>query len=340
METTIDATLVKKDALNLGFVGLGWIGLNRLQQLLAHTKIDKIALIEPVKAQLDRALALTDKAQIFTAYEDVLSDESLDGIVIATPSALHAQQAIQALNAQKAVFCQKPLGRNAAEVKAVLQASQTNNKLLAVDLSYRFTQAFQQVYQILQKGTIGKVFSVELVFHNAYGPDKAWFYDLEKAGGGCVLDLGIHLLDMALWGLNFPSVTQVKSQRFHQGEKIEKKQPLIEDFATAQLLTQENTVINLQCSWNLSAGKDAVISATFYGTKGGVAFKNVKGSFYDFTAEHYTGTTTQTLITPSDDWGGKAGIKWADAVRSGIGYDKQSAKELIQLAQTIDRIYE
>ncbi len=339
MESTTATTIVKKDALNIGFVGLGWIGLNRMQQLLSHAKIDKVALIEPVKVQRDRALTMANKAQVFTSYQDLLSDDSIDGIVIATPSALHARQAIEALNAQKAVFCQKPLGRNAAEVKAVLQASRKNNKLLAVDLSYRFTKAFKQVYQVLQNGAIGKVFSVELVFHNAYGPDKAWFYDLEKAGGGCILDLGIHLLDMALWGLNFPLITNVSNQRFHQGEKIEKNKPVIEDFATAQLLTQENTVINLQCSWNISAGKDAVISATFYGTKGGVAFKNVKGSFYDFTAERYTGTTTETLAAPPDDWCGKAAIEWADTVRSGTGYDQQSAKELLQLAQTIDRIY-
>src|SRR5690606_35925284 len=108
-------------------------------------------------------------------------------------------QAIQALRRGIPVFCQKPLARTRAETSRVIQEARAADLLLAVDLSYRFTSGIQRIRQIVQSGELGKVFAVNLVFHNAYGPDKAWFYDYNLAGGGCAIDLGIHLVDLAFW---------------------------------------------------------------------------------------------------------------------------------------------
>jgi len=337
MKTIIET---KNKVLTLGFVGLGWIGLNRMKCLIKNPDIQAKAIVEPDKKNADRALEAAPSAVRYSSYEALLSDEEIDGIVIATPSALHAEQSIQALNAGKAVFCQKPLGRTAAEVKAVMQASKKNNRLLGVDLSYRFTTAFQAIYKAIQNKEIGKIFSAELLFHNAYGPDKDWFYDPEKSGGGCVLDLGIHLADLLLWSLDFPKVQKLQSNLFHQGRRITNPENIAEDFAQINFLTADNTAVNLQCSWNLSAGEDAVISARFYGTQGGLCFKNVNGSFYDFTAEIYHGTQTEVLVSPPDDWSGKAVETWAKAVADGKTYDKKTAQEHILLAEILDKIYE
>src|SRR5690606_37707145 len=223
--------------------------------------------------------------------------------------------------------------------KEVVTASAKANKLLAVDLSYRYTKAFNAVYNLITKGEIGEIYAVNLVFHNAYGPDKEWFYDIKKSGGGCVMDLGIHLIDMALWCLNYPEITDLQSHLFYKGKKLTTFEEQVEDYANVNMISENNTVINLQCSWNVSAGRDAVIEARFYGTKGGAAFKNVNGSFYDFTAEKHTGTHTETLVTPPDEWGGRAGIYWAEALLSGKTFDPVSAQEFIKTAEIIDKIY-
>ena len=96
-----------------------------------------------------------------------------DGVVIATPSALHAAQCVQAFDAGAAVFCQKPLARTAAEVAAVLDAARRSDRLLGVDLSYRFTAAMQAIRKQVQSGELGRVFAADLIFHNAYGPGAA-----------------------------------------------------------------------------------------------------------------------------------------------------------------------
>lgn len=325
--------------LSLGFIGVGWIGRNRMEVLLKDANTKAVAIAEPSKENAREALKSAEGADVTTNVADIFRIKKLDGVVIATPSAMHAQQSIEALKSGKAVFCQKPLGRTAEEVRKVVKASEEADKFLMVDLSYRYTKAFQEIYKLIKNGEIGNVYAIDLVFHNAYGPDKDWFFDIEKSGGGCVMDLGIHLVDLALWCLDFPEVENVDSKLFSKGKKLTSFEDNVEDFAQVNISTKNDVSINLQCSWHVSAGQDAVIEAKFFGTEGGAAFKNVNGSFYDFTAEKYKGTQTETLVSPPDDWMGRAGVVWANKIEEGQKYDAKTAEELIKTAEVIDRIY-
>jgi predicted dehydrogenase len=261
-----------------------------------------------------------------------------DGIVIATPSALHAQQALAALDAGKAVFCQKPLGRNAAEVRRVVAAARENNVLLGVDLSYRFLAGAQAIKTLVQNGAIGDIFAVNAVFHNAYGPDKPWFYDRALSGGGCVIDLGIHLIDLVLWLLDFPRVTNVCSKLFSGGMPLERDAPNVEEYAFAHADLGGRTHLSLDCSWRLSAGRNAEIRVSFYGSGGGLSIQNVDGSFYDFVAERFRGTAREILHASPDEWGGRAAVAWAHRLSEANTFDGENER-LIDVAETLDAIY-
>ena len=97
--------------------------------------------------------------------------------------------------------------------------------------------------------------------------------------------------------------------------------------------------MRLACSWRLQAGCDAMISAAFYGTDGGVALRNVDGSFYDFIAERYRNTARETLASPPDDWGGRAAASWAERLAAGDRFDPE-AERLVDVASVLDRIYQ
>lgn len=325
--------------LSLGFIGVGWIGRNRMEALSRNKQVRVTAITEPNKDNAQKALESARKTMLLESAETLIKNPDIDAVVIATPSALHAQQSIQALQAGKAVFCQKPLGRTAAEVREVVQAASKADKLLGVDLSYRHTKAFAAVYNLIQAGSIGEVFAVDLVFHNAYGPDKDWFFDIKKSGGGCVMDLGIHLVDLALWSLSFPEVESVQSSLFSKGKKLAFTEEQVEDYASVSMMTSKGTQINLQCSWHISAGQDAVIEVRFYGTDGGAAVTNTNGSFYDFRAERFHGTSREVIEVPPDDWGGRASMVWADKLLEGKGHDEEAAQEFIKTTEVIDRIY-
>jgi predicted dehydrogenase len=320
----------------LGFLGTGWIGRHRMQAIVETGLAEVAGIADPSPEMAAEARKLAPDAAVVEGIEGLLG-LGLDGLVIATPSALHAEQSIAALERGVAVFCQKPLGRSADEARAVVEAARAADRLLSVDFSYRFQEGTQRVAELVRSGALGRVFAADLVFHNAYGPDKPWFYDPKYAGGGCVMDLGVHLVDLALWALDFPEVTDVQSQLFAGGEPLTGSD-CVEDYAVAQLELAGGTSVRLACSWRLHAGQEAVIAADFYGTQGGASQRNVGGSFYDFEAQRFAGTTRETIATPPEAWGGRAAADWARRLADGQRFDPE-AEQLVRVAQVIDRIY-
>jgi predicted dehydrogenase len=321
----------------IGFLGVGWIGRSRLEAMAATRAIDVAAICEPSDEMAEGALALAPTAARAASLDEMLALRP-DGIVIATPSALHAEQSIRALEAGAAVFCQKPLGRDASEAAAVVAAARAADRLLAVDFSYRYTAGMAAIAPTLRDGALGRVQAIELTFHNAYGPDKPWFYDRAQSGGGCVMDLGVHLVDLALWSLGWPAVESVRSRLFAGGALLPARDGRVEDLAFAELVLAGDTVVRLACSWRLHAGRPAEIGASFYGTEGGARFANVDGSFYDFTAERLRGTEREALAGPPDAWGGRAAADWAVRLAGGARFDPEAAR-LVDVARVLDRIY-
>jgi predicted dehydrogenase len=321
----------------LGFLGVGWIGRHRMEAISDTGVAEVAAVSDPSPEMVAAAKEAAPGARVAGGLDELL-EMGLDGIVIATPSALHAEQSVRALEAGAAVFCQKPLGRDAAEARRVVDAARAAGRLLSVDFSYRFTEGMRAIRERVRAGELGKVFAVDLVFHNAYGPDKPWFYDPALSGGGCVMDLGVHLVDLALWTLGWPAVESVSSRLFRDGAALGSAPGVCEDYATATLGLEEGTTVNLTCSWRVSAGQDAVIGAAFYGTGGGAALKNVNGSFYDFNAELYHGTARETLASPPDAWGGRAAADWARRLAEGERYDP-ACERLVEVDAVLDRIY-
>jgi predicted dehydrogenase len=321
----------------VGFLGVGWIGRHRMEAMLATGAVEAAAIADPSAEAADAALALAAGATRADTLDELL-DQGLDGLVIATPSALHAAQAIRALERGVAVFCQKPLGRNAAETRAVVEAARRADRLLGVDLSYRFTAGMQRIRDLVRSGALGRVFAADLVFHNAYGPDKAWFYDPALSGGGCVIDLGVHLVDLALWVLDFPEVAQVASSLSAGGEPLNGRTERVEDYAAATLELADGTVVRLACSWRLHLGRDAEISAAFHGAAGGAVMRNLDGSFYDFITERFAGRDREVLASPPEAWGERAAADWARRLARSPAYDP-AAERLCDVAGVLDRIY-
>jgi predicted dehydrogenase len=324
----------------LGFVGLGWIGRSRMESLLQANVAEICALYDVTDAMTDEAQNLAASARVFSSFDELL-DQDLDGVVIATPNCFHAEQAIAALERGMAVFCQKPLGRNAAETRSIVAAARKSDSLLGVDLTYRHIPAMQRVRSLVASGALGKVFAVDAKFHNAYGPDKAWFYDFSLSGGGCVLDLGVHLIDLALEPLHFPAITRIDATLFSSGRLLPKRSGVVEDYGVATIQTAENTTVNVSCSWNLHAGRPANIEISFYGTEGGASLHNVYGSFYDFAGERFKRTETETLTSAEDlewQWAGFATLDWARKLATNKAFDP-AIERLITVAEIMDEIY-
>ena len=321
--------------IRLGFLGTGHIGRDRMQALLATGAVVAAAICDPNPEMVQQASALAPLALEPDSLDAMLALE-LYGVVIATPSALHAQQCIQAFDRGLAVFCQKPLARNAAEVQAVLDAARRANRLLGVDLSYRHTAAMQSIRDCIRCGELGRVFAADLTFHNAYGPGAGWFWDPKLSGGGCLIDLGVHLVDLALWLFDFPAVSDARATLLRDGRPARPDE--VEDYAVAELKLGNGVTVRIACSWNLNAGEDAVIEASFFGTAGGAQLRNENGSFFYFSAEVFKGRAAERIVSPPDDWGGRAAAEWVRKLAAGERF-AGSTSGLLETAAVLDRLY-
>jgi len=322
----------------IGFLGMGWIGRSRMEAVARSGAARVAAIVDADPSRAREAAALCPGATCGPETA-LLLEGDLDGVVIATPSALHAEQCHTFLGRGIAVFCQKPLGRTAKETASIVAEARRRDRLLATDFCYRRVAGMDGVRDLALSGALGRVVLVDAVFHNAYGPDKPWFRDPALSGGGCLMDLGIHLLDLAAWILDFPTAVRVTSRLHARGERLRGRRDHVEDQALVEIDLASGAVIRLACSWNLPAGRDAVISLSVYGTEGGAALRNREGSFYDLVVERYRGTSREPLATPCTDWQDRAIVDWVLQLGRSSGFDPE-AERLTTVAELLDLAYE
>ena len=130
------------------------------------------------------------------------------------------------------------------------------------------------------------------------------------------MNLGIHLVDLTLWITGARSAVVTQSRLLAQGEPYWGEDRVeVEDYATAELELEGGIQAHLACSWNLHAGEDCSIEASFYGTAGGVSLRNVNGSFNEFTVTQFAGTSSRLLAGPPDAWSGRALLDWVRRLR-------------------------
>ncbi len=319
----------------LGFVGLGWIGRQRLDSLASQTGVDVVALCDSQPSKLDDAARAYPNAKC-THHLDELLDAGVDGVVIATPNGAHAAQALHCLHRGAAVFCQKPLATTARDVHQIIAAARAADRLLGIDFSYRHVHGMAELKRRLRDGALGEITSLELTFHNAYGPDKQWCFDPASAGGGCLLDLGVHLLDLALWLQDMPRLELVNATRFTCGQHTQPDE--IEDQAYVELRQANGAVVRIACSWYAQIGCDAVIGMRILGTQGGAHWRNLNGSFYDFEMLACHGAQAETLAHGADAWGPRALAAWSERLARDRRFDRE-AEEIARSAELIDAVY-
>ena len=249
---------------------------------------------------------------------DALLEQHLDGIVIATPSALHAEQSIRALQHGVPVFCQKPLARTAAETRRVIEAARGGRPAArggpVVPLH---AKRCEYCTRWSQAGELGDVYAVDLVFHNAYGPDKAL---VPRPGAG-----RRRLRHGSRGAPGGPGAVDARLPARYRREQP----PLCQGRAAATGAAGGGRGLRggVARAGHRRHGAAGVLvepagrprrgdrgAASTAPTAGG-AFRNVNGSFYDFTAEIYRGTSRHTLALPPDDWGGRAAVDWAGGSR-------------------------
>ena len=246
----------------LGFAGLGWLGESLLKDLPGFPSL-RLAAVQDVRADLVERYASPWRG---TDYSEMLAAPEVDAVVICTPNALHVPQAQLALQAGKHVLVQKPLALSCRDARAVVDLAAQMDRLLFVDYTYRFLDTVR----VLRDSLRARPRHISAKFHNIYGPgqDKSWFFDPKLSGGGALVDLGVHLLDLALWLLQ-PSGVNLVDVQLHGGPPVET--------STRLRLLLDDVPFDLEVSWN------APLPATEIAFElDDLRWENVDGSFFHF----------------------------------------------------------
>lgn len=281
-------------------------------ELVALCDISEARLMEHAKR-----LNLPESA-CYTDYKVMLTEANLDIVSVALPNSLHAPVSIDLLNGGVNVICEKPLAISVADAQRMIDTAQANNKRLMVMYNKRYRADMQWIGQMIKQGKIGDVFHVNASWRRETGiPARGWFGDKTLAGGGPLFDLGVHVLDMVLWALDFPKVQTVSGHiRANFGtRKLKTWGDLTEDFtvedgAVGFLRLAGDVSMFLQATWGEHAnpGEDRLY-VEIQGTEG-TLIMDVPNYVEGDNVTYYTEINgTPSVVTPHINWNVPHGIE-------------------------------
>lgn len=269
--------------LRVGVVGCG-AGVFHLEGYAEEPRAKVVALAGLDTDRCQQLAQRFDIPSIYREYQELLADPEIDAVSLAVPNHLHMPVAIAALEAGKHVLVEKPIARTAAEGQAMVDAARRTGKKLAIAFNRRFRHDVQLVAEAIRKGQFGHVYYTKAFWMRRSGIPGlgTWFTNKELAGGGPLIDLGVHVLDMALYMLGNPKPVSVSAATFSEigrqgkGQWMGSRFPFnpdlpyeVEDLATAFIRLDNGGVLQLDTSWAAytSAGDDFGVS--LMGSNGG-----------------------------------------------------------------------
>jgi myo-inositol 2-dehydrogenase/D-chiro-inositol 1-dehydrogenase/scyllo-inositol 2-dehydrogenase (NAD+) len=210
--------------IKLGIIGLGYIGQLHLRNGFRLSNAQVSAVSDVSRKALARARKLGVKT-LFSNYEEMLEDPQIDAVIIALPTHLHLQCAKKAAEAKKHIFLEKPMARNMEEAKEIVRAARDNEVKLMMGYHLRFNTGFSGLREKIRQRTIGDVeiayatfISSGPFFHRDEGyspvPVPEWWFDRELTGGGALIDLGSHMINLLRW--YFGEISDIKANFGHR----------------------------------------------------------------------------------------------------------------------------
>jgi predicted dehydrogenase len=257
----------------------------------AHEEVEFTAICDVNRERAEEVAKQFNIPHVYTDYQDLLNHKEIDIVDICTPNLYHSPYSIAALEAGKHVLCEKPDAVSVEEAVKMAAAAEQTGKTLIVMRNNRFSAASQYMKQYIEQGHMGEIYTGRCGWLRRRGiPGKGgWFTTKELSGGGPLIDLGVHFIDLSVWLMGNPrpvSVVGAAYTKFAEtdiadsvhsqfGEKKNDGTFDVEDLATGFIRFENGATLQIEFSWASNIEEEA----TFYelrGTKAGASFKNGK----------------------------------------------------------------
>ncbi len=276
------------DRLRIGIIGCGGIaGGKHLPALKALNRADLVAFCDiiPERAQKRAAEYGTPDAQVYEDYHRLLEDKSIDVVHVLTPNRMHAQITIDALEAGKHVMCEKPMAKTAADARAMVEAAAKSGKKLTIGYQHRHKPESRYLKSVIERGDLGDIYYAHAYSVRRRGtPNWGVFLNEFEQGGGPLIDIGTHSLDLTLYLMNNYKPRMVVGTTYKKVEHPEEGNPwggwregenTMEDSAFGFVVMQNGATVYLESSWALNTIEPVPEGSTqLCGSKAGAQIKN------------------------------------------------------------------
>jgi predicted dehydrogenase len=343
--------------LRAGVIGLGWAGRQHAAAYHALPGVELVAVASqeaPARAAVAAALGV---AQQFAGWEDLLATEGLDAVSVAVPTFLHAPIAVAALERGIHVLSEKPMARSVAEATRMVAAARAAGRVLQVAFNHRRRGDIQALKAVIDAGRLGRPYYAKAWWLRRTGIPTlgSWFTSAELAGGGPLVDIGIHVLDYSLFLLGNPEVTAVSAATYDLlgsagfgSDPGSSKTGVtgartfdVEDLASVFMRLRDGGTLLVEASWAAHRSDRDEFGITIYGTEGGaelvVRDMEPSGTLRIFSDDG--GVPAETRLAAPPGLGHRAVVaQFVETIRSGHWSDADGSGAA-GLARVVDACY-
>ncbi len=316
--------------LKIGIIGCGGIANGKHMPALKQVKeVEMVAFcdIDKEKAVKAKADFGNETAVVYTDYKELLEDKSIDVIHVCTPNNSHAEISIAGLHADKHVMCEKPMAKTSEEARAMLAAAKETGKKLTIGYQNRFRTDSQYLHAACSDGDLGEIYvgKAHAIRRRAV-PTWGVFLDEEAQGGGPLIDIGTHALDLTLWMMDNYKPKYVVGNAYHKLSSTKNaanawgpwdpEKFTVEDSAFGFITMENGASITLEASWAINSLDVDEAKTSLSGTKAGADMKDGltingedRGLLYQKKIEletggvaFYDGAGTDPAVVEAQSW--------------------------------------
>ncbi|MFW5985765.1 MAG: Gfo/Idh/MocA family protein [Halanaerobiales bacterium] len=289
-----------KSKTKIGIIGAGNIAQNA--HIPAYLKCDDVELVAVCDLKEERAQEVAEKYNMdyaVTNYEELVAIPEIDAVSICTWNNAHAETAIASALAGKHVLCEKPMAVNVGEAEAMLKTARENNIIFMMGFTNRFRSSSKLIKKLAEAGKFGDIYYAKAAWRRRRGTPLGWFTDLSKAGGGPVIDIGVHILDLTWYLMGKPdpvavSATVHRQIGNYQTKGVSRWEALdtdnlvfdTEDSAAGFIRFANGASLTFDVSWAIN-GKESGIISEIFGDKAGASLEplEIYGEVEDYLVD-------------------------------------------------------
>ena len=262
----------------IGVIGVGAIGPAHIQGYMAAADAEITAVCDVDRGRAQAAAKEFGISNVYVDHRKMLAADVVDAVSVCTPNNTHMGLSIDALNAKKHVLCEKPIAMDGKEARRMVEAAKRAGRILMTAQSMRYSGNAQFLKRTVESGRLGDIYYAKAAIFRRTGIPRGWFQDKKQSGGGPIVDLGVHMLDVMWWMMGMPKPVLALGATFDHlgtagqgmggwGVGYKPGKFSVEDLGVALIRFADGRAVGVEVSWATHTA-DAFFVRLF-GTKGG-----------------------------------------------------------------------